>query len=419
MRAISGKNKMGIKQIIKRKIIHRIKSSNELLVSDTTLRDGEQMPGGTLFAYEKADIAKYLEKIGVHSIDAGFPICSYDEIESVRKVAEAIRNPIVTALCRAREEDIDSAFDALAEKSVYKKGVSIFIGTSPQHREYKLGKTKNQIIDIMAKNVKYALERGFEIVSMSAEDASRTELDFLVDFYKKAIEAGAMTIGFPDTLGILDPEKTKRYVEEVNNRLENISEALFAIHFHNDFGMAVANSLAAIKTGYVDIVQGTLLGVGERAGNSSLEQIIMAINCDIGEPYPKKPRVSLKALKPTCEKVAEYMGLEIPLDQPIIGKNIFRTEAGIHKDGIQKNPETYEPFSPEIIGAEREFILGKHSGRHALLKFLEEKGIHLSEEELERFYYEFKSWFSDSKTISQEEILELADKKSKEEIVIK
>ncbi len=397
----------GLTKIAKKAIIYEMKRNSLLYISDTTLRDGEQMPKGTLFPYEKVEIAKYLEKIGVHSIDAGFPASCYSEIESVRDVAKEVKKPIITALCRAKNEDIDSAYEALKDKAFNRRGVSIFIGSSLQHREHKLNKSKSEIIDLATKAIQYA-SKYFAIVSFSPEDASRTEPDFLVELYEKAIEAGAGNIGFTDTVGILNPETTREYVLEICERVKNFDKSLFAIHFHNDLGMAVANSLAAIKTGYVDIFQGTLLGVGERAGNASLEQVVLATSLSLDNNYPKKSGIELTGLRDACEIVARYMGIKIPMYQPIVGENIFRTEAGIHQHGILQNPDTYEIYSPNIIGAEREFVLGKHSGSHAVERFLKQNDLNMTNEKFALVYKKFKDYFKSKKSITNDRILRIA-----------
>ena len=394
---------------LKRHVIRKMKRSDVLFVSDTTLRDGEQMPGGTLFPREKVEIARHLERLGVHSIDAGFPACCGQEADSVRQVAGAVSDPIVTALCRATEADIDLAAEALRDKFLTKRGVSIFIGTSPQHREHKLGKTRAQILEMAVRSVEYAC-KSFAIVAFSPEDASRTELDFLVELYEAAIAAGATTVGFTDTLGCLTPDRAARCVTEIGERVGNIDRALFAIHFHNDLGMACANSLAAIRTGYVDIFQGTLLGIGERAGNASIEQVVVSARLLLNGEIPKKPQVNLSALKPACRLVAECMGLDIPAYQPVVGDNVFRTEAGIHQDGILKCPETYELYPPEEVGQSRQVVLGKHSGKHALQRVAAEHGIELDDTQLAELFRRFKKHFESAKSITVEQVLAMARK---------
>lgn len=392
---------------LKRKIIRNMKSGDELFVSDTTLRDGEQMPGGTLLPDEKVEIARQLEALGIHSIDAGFPICCRQEVDCVRRVAESVSKPIVTALCRARKDDIDLAYEALRRKFLGKRGVSIFLASSPQHREYKLHKTRAEILDLAVEAVRYAT-KSFPIVSFAPEDASRTETDFLIELYERAIDAGATTIGYTDTVGCLTPEQARTHIAEIHHGVKNIDRALLAIHFHNDLGMATANSLAAISTGFVDIFQGTLLGVGERAGNASLEQVILAMEVCGNGRLPKRPKIDRMMLRPACETVARHMNLAIPLCQPVVGQNVFRTEAGIHQHGILQNPETYELYPPESVGARREFVLGKHSGKHALRSALAERGVEPDEQQLRQIHARFKEHFHARKTIAVEQVVQIA-----------
>ncbi len=395
-----------------RMTIKNMKKSSTLYISDTTLRDGEQMPGGTLLPHEKVEIAKELEEIGVHSIDAGFPISHKNEIEAIREIVKSVKKPVITALCRAKKEDIDAAYEALSEAPLHKRGVTIFIGTSPQHRKNKLRKKRQEIIDMSVDTIQYA-SKYFALISFASEDGSRTELDFLSELYKEAIDAGAINIGLTDTIGRFDPEEARRYVLELYDRVENIDKALFSIHFHNDLGMAVANSLAAIKTGYVDICQGTFLGVGERAGNAALEQIIGALYLSTIDPeiygkYPKKPeKIKLEKLTDLCNLISEKTGFKVPKNQPIVGENIFRTEAGIHQDGIIKDPSTYELFPPETFGAKREIIVGKHSGIHGIEYAARERGFDLSKEEVRKVFNCVKEYFNDNKKMSDEKFEEI------------
>ncbi len=394
-------------QQARKAVIRSMKKKPVLYVSDTTLRDGEQMPGGSLLAAEKVRIARQLEAVGVHSIDAGFPVAGVAEVEGVAMVAAAVKSPVVTALCRARTEDVDAARQALKDKTMRKRGVSIFIGTSPRHRENKLRMSKTEIIDRSLAIVDYAADF-FPIISFAPEDASRTEIDFLVELYEKVIDAGVANIGFTDTVGCLNPESTRRYIGEIVDGTPNIDRALLAVHFHNDLGMATANTLAAVRTGCVNIFQGTLLGVGERAGNTSLEQVALAASIEIDGAYPKKPHVDLKALRKACGTVAACMGLSIPPNQPVVGANVFRTESGIHQHGLLSDPQTYELFPPETVGAARELVLGKHSGKHALAHLLKDGGIETVDGELDAIYDCLMSYFRTHKDIAPDAVLAMA-----------
>lgn len=363
-------------------VIQRHRRSGAVLFSDTTLRDGEQMPGATLEPDEKLEIARMLEAVGVHSLDAGFPASSEADIKAIQKMTGVIKRPVLTALCRTMQSDIDAAVVALAANPIHKKGVSLFCGTSPLHRSEKLGKSKTEVLQIIRDAVTYA-SRSFRIIAFSPEDASRTELDFLCQCYQTAIEAGATTIGFPDTVGILTPEKTTSILKHIQSHVPNIHKALLAGHFHNDLGLAVANTLAAVSAG-AHVVQCTVNGIGERAGNASLEEVAMALTLN-ADQYQRKHRLETNQLVPLSKRVAELTGISLPLMKPVAGKNIFATEAGIHQDGLLKNPDTYLPFRPEVVGADGiELVLGRHSGRRAVAHRLQQLRFDDSEETIQR-----------------------------------
>ncbi len=365
---------------LKELILTHRRRQNSVHFSDTTLRDGEQMPGAALTPDAKVTIARGLAEMGIDSLDAGFPIAAESEILAMRRIVREVKGPVITGLCRTKKSDIDAAYEALEEASIFKRGVSLFIATSPVHREDKLRKSKNEIIDIICEHIQYAREK-FEIVSFAPEDASRTELSYLVDVFRNAIDAGATSVGFPDTLGIMTPEKVKYTFDYLRDNVPNNEKALHAVHFHNDYGLATANALAAISSG-VDIVQGTINGLGERAGNTSLEEVIMAVVMN-HEQYKKKVYVDTTKLVPMSRLVAEHTGIPVTKNKPVVGETIFQTSAGIHQDGLLKNPETYLPFMPEKVGAAKiEMILGKHSGQAAFKARLAELGLDLGQEEL-------------------------------------
>ena len=365
---------------LKEKIIAHRKAQKSVHFSDTTLRDGEQMPGAALTVDGKVAIAKALADIGIDSLDAGFPAAADSEIEAIRRIVREVKGPVITTLCRTRKYDIDRAYEALEEASVFKRGVSLFIATSPVHREDKLRKSKTEIIDIICEHIQYALDR-FELVAFSPEDASRTELSYLVEVYRHAIDAGATTVGFADTLGISTPESVKYTFDYLNDNVPNGERAMHAVHFHNDFGLGTANALAAIASG-ADVVQGTINGIGERAGNTSLEETIMALVTH-PEQYKKEVHVDTTKLVPLSRLVVELTGIPVAKNKAIVGETIFQTAAGIHQDGLMKNPETYLPIMPEQVGGDDiEMVLGKHSGRAAFRARLEALGIELDDEEL-------------------------------------
>jgi 2-isopropylmalate synthase len=362
-----------IQDSIRQAIISRHKSSGVVLFSDTTLRDGEQMPGATLDPPDKLRIALALERAGVHSLDAGFPASSAADVEAIRLMIGTVTGPVLTGLCRTVRSDVDAADEALYGNPVHKRGVSLFCGTSPLHRQYKLQKSRSEILKIITDAVSYAAEK-FRIVAFSPEDASRTELDFLCECYREAIDAGATTIGFPDTVGLLTPEKARSFIRSIQDGVPNIGRALLAVHFHNDLGLAVANTLAGIAEG-ANVVQCTVNGIGERAGNASLEEVVMALSLH-EDQYGRTHRIDTTRLAPLCRMVAELTGVQIPRMKPVGGSNIFATEAGIHQDGLLKNPDTYLPYRPEVVGGgDISLVLGRHSGRRAVAHRLQCLGI--------------------------------------------
>ena len=366
--------------VVKQAIIQGHKNSGTVLFSDTTLRDGEQMPGATLDPEDKLRIALSLEAAGVHSIDAGFPASSAADVEAIRRMIGVVKKPVLTALCRTVRGDVDAADEALKGNPTNKRGVSLFCGTSPLHRQHKLQKSQAEILELITSSVGYASEK-FEIVAFSPEDASRTETDYLCQCYREAIDAGATTIGFPDTVGILTPEKARDFIRTIQDNVPNLSKALLAVHFHNDLGLAVANTLACVAEG-ANVVQCTINGIGERAGNASLEEVAIALSLH-PEQYGVDFRLDLTKLHGLCQLVAELTGLPLARNKPVGGENIFATEAGIHQDGLLKNPDTYLPYRPERVGASGlTLVIGRHSGRRAVAHRLQELGYELSEDQL-------------------------------------
>jgi len=365
---------------VKSAIIRHHRRSNTVLFSDTTLRDGEQMPGATLEPEDKLEIALALAEAGVHSLDAGFPASSAADMTAIQLMAGVVHGPVLTALCRTVTEDIDAAEEALVGHPRQKRGVSLFCGTSPLHRQHKLGKTQAQVLSLIAETVGYASSK-FDIVAFSPEDASRTERAFLAQCYRTAIDAGATTIGFPDTVGILTPEKARDTIRYLQDQVPNIERALLAVHFHNDLGLAVANTLACIQEG-AKIVQGTINGIGERAGNASLEEVAMALALH-GDQYGVRSNFDTTKLHGLTQLVARLTGVGLSPMKPVGGDNIFATEAGIHQDGLLKNPDTYLPYRPEMVGANGlRLVLGRHSGRRAVTHRLHLLGFALSDNQV-------------------------------------
>lgn len=369
-----------INRRVKRWVLRNYKRRPLVLVSDTTLRDGAQMPGIRLDARDRVRIAAALAQAGVHSIDVGFPAAGEAEVEAIRRVAKAVHGPVLSALARTVASDIDLAAEALSGVSLLKRAVTLFIGTSPSHRRHKHEMSQPQIIQTVVEAVQRAQE-SFEIISFGAEDASRTEPDFLNEVYREAIEAGATSIGFTDTVGILTPTKVTQALARIQDGVSNIDDALLAVHFHNDLGLATANTLAAVAAG-ANIIQGTINGIGERGGNVALEEVVVALLLNADE-YRKEVTVNPAQLYALCGLVAELTGCQPPANKPIVGRNIFRTEAGIHQDGLLGHPETYLPFPPELIGAGPvQLVLGRHSGRRAVRHHLEAAGFNPTEQHL-------------------------------------
>ena len=369
-----------VRGAVKRAVINHHRRGDTVLFSDTTLRDGEQMPGATLEPHEKLQIARALEAAGVHSLDAGFPASSQADIEAIRLMIGEIKGPVLTALCRTVRGDIDAAEEALSDNPRHKRGVSLFCGTSPLHREHKLRKDRSEVLELVTDTVGYASSK-FDIVAFSPEDASRTEPEFLVECYTAAIEAGATTIGFPDTVGVMTPEKVREIIRYIQDNVANLDRALLAVHFHNDLGLAVANTLAGVQEG-ANVIQCTINGIGERAGNASLEEVAMALHLN-QEQYGVKMKIDTTKLYDLTQLVAKLTGIGLSPMKPVGGDNIFATEAGIHQDGLLKNPDTYLPYRPEAIGAQGiRLVLGRHSGRRAVAHRLQELGMELSDEQV-------------------------------------
>lgn len=368
-----------VKTTIQQRVISHHRRAGRVLFSDTTLRDGEQMPGATLEPADKVRIAQALEQLGVHSIDAGFPASSAADVEAVKLMCRAVSKPVLTCLCRTLPADIDAAREALDGRAPHKRGVSLFCGISPVHRQYKHQKSPSEMLSMITSATRYAAER-FDVVAFGPEDASRTEPEFLCETYREAIDAGATTIGFADTVGVLTPSRTRDMIARIQDGVPNIDRALLAIHFHNDLGLAVANTLAGIEAG-AHIVQCTVNGIGERAGNTALEEVAIAMALH-PEEFGQPDTLDLTKLAPLCRLVSELTGIPLPANKAVAGANVFATEAGVHQDGLLKNPDTYLPYRPELVGAEGvKLVLGRHSGRRAVASRLEELGVAVTDQE--------------------------------------
>lgn len=365
---------------VERTAIWRHKRQGLLFLSDTTLRDGEQMSGVRLNPEAKVTIAKALAAAGIHSIDAGSPAASREEVEAIQRIVREVHGPVITAHCRTLPQDIDKVAEALQEASLLKRGITVYIGVSPVHREQKHRKSKAEIVRIAVDAIQYA-KRFFSIVTFGPEDAGRTEPEYLCEIYREAIAAGATTIGFADTVGILTPEKAADRIKNIQDRVANIDDALLAVHFHNDLGLGTANALACVAQG-VNIVQGTINGIGERAGNTALEEVAMAVKLH-KDQYRRECHVDTRQMYELSRLVARLTGVQPAITKPIVGDNLFVTESGVHQDGLLKDPVSYLPFPPEEAGAPPvRLILGKHSGRRAVGYRFEQHGVPLDDQQV-------------------------------------
>ncbi|MGM7703803.1 2-isopropylmalate synthase [Pseudalkalibacillus sp. Hm43] len=379
-------------------------------VFDTTLRDGEQSAGVNLNLLEKLEIAHQLERLNVDIIEAGFPTASKGDQQSVKRIAEAVKGSSVTGLSRASEKDIDAAWEAL--KGSTEPRVHVFLATSPIHMTYKLKMTTDQVLDTAVQSVKYAKKK-FPHVQWSAEDACRSDRHFLVKIIKEVIDAGATVINLPDTVGYMAPEEYGDLFRFVKEHVPNIDQVKLSAHCHNDLGMATANTLAAIENG-ADQVEGTINAIGERAGNTGLEEIAVALH--IREDfYGAKTGLKLDELKRTSNLVSKLTGMSVPANKAVVGNNAFAHESGIHQDGVLKEKSTYEIISPELIGVQtNRLVLGKHSGRHAFKMKVKDMGFKLTDQKLNDAFGMFKELADKKKEVSDEDIFAILMEKQTE-----
>ncbi|EFW89556.1 2-isopropylmalate synthase [Streptococcus equinus] len=360
---------------------------------DTTLRDGEQTPGVNFSVKEKVAIAKQLEKWGIASIEAGFPAASPDSFEAVCQISKAMTTTAVSGLARSVKSDIDACYEAL--KDAKYPQCHVFIATSPIHREYKLKKTKEEILDIIKEHVTYARSK-FDVVEFSPEDATRTELNYLLEVVQTAVDAGATYINIPDTVGFTTPEEFGNIFKYLIENVTSDHEIIFSPHCHDDLGMATANTLEAIKNG-AGRVEGTVNGIGERAGNVALEEVAVALNIR-EEYYQATSDIVLNETVNTSELISRFSGIPIPKNKAVVGGNAFSHESGIHQDGVLKNPLTYEIITPELVGVKHNSLpLGKLSGRHAFVEKLKELELAFEETEIKPLFSKFKK-LADKKT---------------------
>ncbi len=374
--------------------------SDRVYIFDTTLRDGEQSPGVSLNFHEKLEIGLQLARLGVDVIEAGFPIVSRGDFEGVKMIAEKVKGPIIAGLARATRGDIDAAWGAI--KVAENPRIHTFLATSDIHLKYKLQKSREQVLQQAEDAVRYA-KQFVSDVEFSAEDASRTDFDYLCQVVERVIDAGATVVNLPDTVGYALPEEYGDFIRRIMERVPNMHKAILSVHCHNDLGLAVANSLAAIKNGARQ-VEGTINGIGERAGNASLEELIMALYTR-RSMYEKDLGIEYKEIYRTSRLVSSVTGMAIQPNKAIVGKNAFAHESGIHQDGVLKERTTYEIMSPELVGLPKtNLVLGKHSGRHAFNERLKELGFNLNDEELNRAFTRFKDLADKKKEVTDHDI---------------
>lgn len=380
-------------------------AANRLIIFDTTLRDGEQSPGASMNLGEKLEVAHALKDLGVDIIEAGFPIASPGDFEAVQAIARQVEGPTICGLARCNPDDIDRAWEAVREAA--KPRIHVFLATSAIHREFKLHMAKDEITRRAVEGVKRA--KGYcEDVEFSPEDAARTELDFLAEVVEKAVEAGATTINIPDTVGYAVPSQYAAAIRHLKKTVRGIDKIILSVHCHNDLGLAVANSLTALMEGARQ-VECTINGIGERAGNCALEEVVMAVKTR-GDFFGLTTSINTQRLVPASRLVSHVTGINVQRNKAIVGQNAFAHEAGIHQDGMLKERLTYEIMNPEDVGLPKtELVLGKHSGRHALRDRIRQLGYHLDDRQLQNVFEGFKVLADRKKVIYDADIEALAE----------
>ena len=366
--------------------------ADKIYIFDTTLRDGEQTPGVALTVDEKIQIAQKLSDLGVDKIEAGFPTASLGELEAAKRIKALNLDSTIVGLARSVNEDIDAVLDADLNY------VHTFIGTSPLHRDYKLKMSKETVISTAVDAVDYAKDHGLT-VEFSAEDATRTERDFLFEIYENVISAGADFIDIPDTVGVLTPLITRELISDIKSNFKTP----ISVHFHNDFGLATANTLTAIECG-ANQAHVTVNGMGERTGNTSLEEIVVALYA----AYDINLNIDTSQIYSLSDFVGRLTGVKMPVNKPIVGDNAFAHESGIHVHGILNNSSTYEPISPELVGHSRKIVLGKHTGANALKSKLEDYHINLDDEQFDKVFKQIKALGDKGKCVTDDDLKAIA-----------
>ena len=379
--------------------------AHKVFIFDTTLRDGEQTPGANLNVDEKLQIARHLELLNVDVIEAGFPFSSPGDFEAVRAVAREIRGPQIAGLARAFAQDIDACWEAVKEATDPR--IHTFISTSDIHLKHQMRKSREEVLEMAVAAVKYAC-RYTSNVEFSAMDASRSDLDYVVQVFTAVIEAGATTLNFPDTVGYAIPEEFGAKIKYLVEHIPNIHKAILSVHCHNDLGLAVANTLAAVSNG-VRQVEVTINGLGERAGNASLEEVVMSL-ATRGDLLHYYTDIVTQYIYPTSRLTSKLSGVPVQPNKAIVGANAFAHESGIHQDGVLKEASTFEIMTPNSVGIKKSTMpLGKLSGRHAFKNKLREMGFYLNDEELNRVFTRFKSLADRKKTVFDEDLISLVE----------
>jgi 2-isopropylmalate synthase len=375
----------------------------KLIIFDTTLRDGEQAPGFSMNIDEKLRMARQLEALNVDILEAGFPIASEGDFLAVQRVSREVRTPVIAGLARSVRKDIDRCAKAL--EGANKARIHVFLATSDIHLKYKLNKSREEALALMVDGVRHARTL-CDNVEFSAEDAGRTDIDYLVQVTEAVIEAGAQTVNLPDTVGYCLPEEYGQLIKNIKTRVKNVDKAILSTHCHNDLGLAVANSLAGIQNG-IRQVECTINGAGERAGNAALEEIVMALQVR-KQFFGVTTGINSKELYAASNLLTELTGMKVQANKAIVGDNAFAHEAGIHQDGMLKNSITYEIMTPGSVGVpEGKIVLGKHSGRHALVARCRSLGFPLTPEQLDYAYVLMTTIADRKKTVDDKDLEEI------------